>query len=215
MQSLVFSGLESTYSLYPSFSKLLCLLEVEEASKARGRAHDHTHSLDFLQDWQRRLPHLNADFRFVEPVLALRASILRCLLLVVTTDVNSEGGISVEGQKRMQGVVKALSETLFAQSRCAREAANFQVKYVYSLSLHTHTHTHTHTLTLHVNTHTHIYYTYIHTYTLHVHTFTHIHYMFTHTHTHTHTICSHMHIHTLHVHTYTYPHTLQVHTHHT
>lgn len=29
--SLCSSGLESTYSLYPSLSKLLCLLELEEA----------------------------------------------------------------------------------------------------------------------------------------------------------------------------------------
>ena len=70
---------------------------------------------------------MNADFQFVEPVLALRASILRCLLQVGLAEFKDEGGTSVEGRKRMEGIVGALSDTLFSQSRWARQADNFQV----------------------------------------------------------------------------------------
>lgn len=37
ISSLVSSGLESAYSLYPSLSKLLCLLEIEEADSEATR----------------------------------------------------------------------------------------------------------------------------------------------------------------------------------
>ena len=53
VQSLWSTGLESTYGLYPYLSKLLCLLEIEEASVARVSAQDHAHllnDLSFLQD---------------------------------------------------------------------------------------------------------------------------------------------------------------------
>lgn len=130
MQSLWSTGLESTYGLYPSLSKLLCLLEIEEASAARAPSPDHTHSLkdlSFLQDWQDRLSHLNSDLQFVEPVLAVRGSVLHHLLQVGLAEVGSGGVRSVEERRGVELVYKALSKTLLTHTRWAREAANFQV----------------------------------------------------------------------------------------
>ena len=128
VQSLWSTGLESTYGLYPSLSKLLCLLEIEEASLARTSTPDHTHSLNdlpFIQDWQDRLSHLNSDLQFVEPVLAVRGSVLHHLLQVT---LRSDGGVLQVGERRkVESLYKALSKTLLTHSRWAREATNFQV----------------------------------------------------------------------------------------
>lgn len=131
VQSLWSTGLESTYGLYPSLSKLLCLLEIEEASMARTSTPDHTHMLNdlsFVQDWQDRLSHLNSDLQFVEPVLAVRGSVLHHLLQVALRSDGGGGGVvQVSERRKVESLYKALSKTLLTHSRWAREATNFQV----------------------------------------------------------------------------------------
>ena len=139
VQSLWSTGLESTYGLYPSLSKLLCLLEIEESSMARAPSPDHSHSLrdlSFLHDWDDRLSHLNSDLQFVEPVLAVRGSVLHHLLQVGLAELDGEGGggrgesgVRAEERKGVELVYKALSKTLLTHARWAREAANFQVSF--------------------------------------------------------------------------------------
>jgi len=127
VKTLLSTSLESTYSLYPFLSKLLCLLEIEEASAARVSLPDHSRplqSLSFLKDWEKRYPHINSDFQFIEPVLALRASLLHCLLEVGKKyDVKH----SKEKHDLITGASKALKDVLFKLSRSAREASNYQV----------------------------------------------------------------------------------------
>ncbi len=138
MECLCSSGLESAYSLYPSLSKLLCLLEIEEASAAHcPSTSDHPHALgdlSFLQDWQDRLPHLNSDLMFVEPVLAVRGSVLHSLLQVGSDEIRGvAGGVTsapVEQRRKVERVFTALSETLLTHSRWAREAENYQVSMI-------------------------------------------------------------------------------------
>ena len=132
ISSLCSTGLESTYGLYPSLSKFLCLLEMEEActmSCDHGTTDHSLHNLPFLQNWQERLSHLNSDFQFVEPVLALRGSVLHCLLQVSAAEMRREGSVSVEQKRTVESIFKALSETLLTHSRWAREATNYQVSY--------------------------------------------------------------------------------------
>ncbi len=131
------TGLESTYGLYPSLSKFLCLLEIEEASSGCGITSDHVHyinDISFLKDWQERLPHLNSDFQFVEPVLAVRGSVLHCLLQVSAGEMSCEGAsVPVEQRRMVEGVFEALRETLLTHSRLAREATNYQVSLMSDL----------------------------------------------------------------------------------
>lgn len=131
IQSLCSTGLESTNDLYPSLSKSLCLLEIEEASAAHTPTPDHSHSLSdlaFLQDWQDRLSFLNSDFQFVEPVLAVRGSVLHQLLQVGVAETSENSGVPVEQKRKVECVFEALKTTLLTHSRLAREAANYQVR---------------------------------------------------------------------------------------
>lgn len=126
VQSLWSTGLESTSGLYPSLSKLLCLLELEEASMARPP--DSQNQLSFLPEWQDRLSHLNTDLQFVEPVLAVRGSVLHHLLQVgLVEDRCGDGESHAFNRQRLEQVYSALSETLLTHARWTREAANFQV----------------------------------------------------------------------------------------
>ncbi len=127
VQSLVSTGIESTYSLYPFLSKLLCLLEIEEASSAHLPSPDHSQMLydtSFLSKWENRRLHINSDFQFVEPVLALRASVLHNLLEVGRQDTEQH---SKEKDDFIGELSRALVDVLFNISRAAREAETFQV----------------------------------------------------------------------------------------
>lgn len=133
IQSLCSTGLESTYSLYPSLSKFLCLLEIEEASMVHNptTTADSDHNpLPFLLSWKDRLSHLDSDFQFVEPVLAVRGSVLHRLLQVGANEAKADDMVVLELKRRVEVIFKALSDTLLTHSRWAREAANYQVSYV-------------------------------------------------------------------------------------
>jgi hypothetical protein len=107
------------------------LLEIEESSVSRAPSPDHTHSLkelSFLQDWEDRLSCLNSDLQFIEPVLAVRGSVLHHLLQVGLAEAGPGGGVAGgEERKKVELVYRALSKTLLTHTRWAREAANFQV----------------------------------------------------------------------------------------
>ena len=130
IRSLCSTGLESTYSLYPSLSKLLSLLELEEASQST--LSDHTPSssqdMDFLKDWTDRLPYLDSDFQFVEPVLALRHSTIHCLLRAAGQEVNSHGDENVTVRRKVEGLFGAVRDNLLTQAKLAREAGRYQVR---------------------------------------------------------------------------------------
>ena len=139
IQSLSCTGLESTYSLYPSLSRLLSLLEVEEAGSSLHQhlqlanpttTHNHVnhdHSLDFIKDWKERLPLLNSDFQFVEPVLATRCSLLYCLLQSAAVEVKGQCSTPPTGvQRRVEHLFDALTESLLMRAKFAREAGSFQ-----------------------------------------------------------------------------------------
>lgn len=134
IQSLCSTGLESTYDLYPSLSKFLCLLEIEEASTTYSSYHSSSHShstedLSFLKDWQDRLSFLNSDFQFVEPVLAVRCSVLHQLLQVGVAETKAGGNVPIEQTRRVERMFEALHSTLLCHSRQARESANYQVRF--------------------------------------------------------------------------------------
>ena len=107
--------------MYPSLGRLLSLLELEEA----GSSSD----LHFLVDWKQRLPYMDSDFQFVEPVLALRSSVLHGLLVRSSHEGNSAEGeeLPVEIRRKREGLFAALTETLLTQARMAREAGQYQV----------------------------------------------------------------------------------------
>ena len=127
IQPLCSGGLESTYSLYPSLSKLLSLLELEEASTSVlvSPQSSQDAGLGFLDDWAVRLPHLDCDYQFVEPVLAQRHSILHCLLQAAGRE--GKGRSDVWTRRRVEGLFGAIRDNLLTQAQLAREAGRYQV----------------------------------------------------------------------------------------
>ena len=131
--SLCSTGLESTYGLYPYLSQLLSLLEVEEASSSlqqhltlANTSSARDQSLEFIKDWRERLPLLNSDFQFVEPVLATRCSLLHCLLQSAAREVKGQVSAPAELRRRVEHLFDALTESLLMRAEFAREAGSFQ-----------------------------------------------------------------------------------------
>ena len=125
MSELCSAGLESTYSLYPFLSQLLCVLELEEAGAEVSLP---SQDLPFLQDWKQRLPFLDSDFQFVEPILTLRCSVLHCLLSSATSTSEGAGGFPhLSDRRTMESVFAALTDTLLTLSTLAQEASKYQV----------------------------------------------------------------------------------------
>ena len=98
--------------------------------------HTHTHwcssipSADptFLSDWKKRLPYIkDSDFQFVEPVLALRSSILHSLLRRTTMECAQETSPPIHLRRRVERVFGGLTDTLLTRARLAREAGRYQV----------------------------------------------------------------------------------------
>lgn len=132
IHSLCSTGLESTYSLYPFLSKLLCLVELEEASGMREATQSNEDSLPFLKDWKERLLLLDNDFQFVEPVLSLRCAVLHSLLQSYASEVKSRVSPPVALRRKTECVFEALTQTLLTQTRLARDATKFQVGFFHS-----------------------------------------------------------------------------------
>ena len=128
-QFLCSTGLESTYSVYPFLSKLLCLVEMEEASKTREAALKED-DLFFLRDWKERLLLLDNDFQFVEPVLAVRCAVLHSLLQSCASEVKGCVSPPTEMRRKTECLFEALTQTLLTQTRLARDAAKFQVSLI-------------------------------------------------------------------------------------
>ncbi len=121
LQPLCGGSLESTYSLYPSLSKLLSLLELEEASVSPPDS-----ELGFLADWALRLPHLDCDYQFVEPVLALRHAVLNSLLRATGRE-GRERDLDVGTKRKLERLFEAIKDNLLIQAQLAREAGRYQV----------------------------------------------------------------------------------------
>lgn len=85
----------------------------------------------FLRNWKERLPYMDSDFQFVEPVLALRASVLHGLMCRSVAEVGREAGreagSSLGARRKVEQLFGLLTETLFTQAKLAREAARYQV----------------------------------------------------------------------------------------
>ena len=69
----------------------------------------------------------------MEPVLAVRGSVLHSLLQVSLTEIEEGGDVPVEQRRNVESVFKALRDTLLTHSRRARKAAKFQVSFVYCM----------------------------------------------------------------------------------
>lgn len=74
---------------------------------------------------------MDSDFQFVEPVLALRASVLHGLMCrsagEVGREAGREAGSSLGARRKVEQLFGLLTETLFTQAKLAREAARYQV----------------------------------------------------------------------------------------
>lgn len=125
IESLCSTGLESTYALYPALSQLLSLLEVEEAASLLT---DHSHLPDQLfKEWKDRLPLLNSEFQFIEPVLATRCSLLYCLLQNAAAEVKGQVAPHMDLRRRVDHLFEALTESFLTRVDFAREAGAYQV----------------------------------------------------------------------------------------
>ena len=98
--------------------------------------HTHTHwcssvsSPDptFLSDWKKRFPYIkDSDFQFVEPVLALRSSILHSLLRRTAVECAQEASPPIHLRRKVERVFGELTDTLLTRARLAREAGRYQV----------------------------------------------------------------------------------------
>lgn len=125
MRSFCCTSLESTCSLYPLLSQLLCLLEVEEASSLLASSADRIPA--FVREWKERLPLLNSDFQFIEPVLATRCSLLYCLLQNAAAEVKGQSCPPVEVCRKVDHLFDALNESLLTRVEFARQAGCYQV----------------------------------------------------------------------------------------
>ena len=85
-------------------------------------------NLTYLSDWKNRLPYMDSDFQFVEPVLTLRSSILHSLLRRTAMECGREASPPVSLRRRVERLFAALTDTLLTQARLAREAGSYQVR---------------------------------------------------------------------------------------
>ena len=116
----------NTYTLTPSHHTLCTHIFT----------HTHTHWCSsvsvadptFLSDWKKRLPYIkDSDFQFVEPVLALRSSILHSLLRRMAVECAQEVSPPIHLRRKVERVFGGLTDTLLTQARLAREAGRYQV----------------------------------------------------------------------------------------
>ena len=124
MSSLCSASLESTYSLYPSLTRLLCLLEVEEAGSLLT---NNSPTDQLVKNWRERLALLNSDFQFVEPVLAARCALLHSLLHSAAAEVKGQPSPPNEIRRKVVSLYEALSDGLLIRAESAREAGSYQV----------------------------------------------------------------------------------------
>ena len=104
--------------------------------------HTHTHTCSvsaadptFLSDWKKRLPYImDSDFQFVEPVLALRSSILHSLLCRMAVECAQETSPPIHLRRRAERVFGGLTDTLLTQARLARESGRYQASNSPSLT---------------------------------------------------------------------------------
>jgi len=75
MDDIAHVSLESVRSVYPSLSRLQCIVELENFGSIMNSTDD-----SMIDIWKERFPLPDNDFEFLEPVLALRTSMLQTLV---------------------------------------------------------------------------------------------------------------------------------------
>eukprot|EP00058_Branchiostoma_floridae_P018809 XP_002604298.1 hypothetical protein BRAFLDRAFT_88587 [Branchiostoma floridae] len=111
---LASTGLESARSVYPHLVRLRCLIELQDFKTLVTDSTSCDDARQLVQKWEAQTPLLQNDFDFVEPVLALRSTLLQLA-----------GGAG--GGERGAVLREALVTHLEMLARCARKAARFQV----------------------------------------------------------------------------------------
>nr|ACG68443.1 ataxia telangiectasia mutated protein [Branchiostoma floridae] len=118
---LASTGLESARSVYPHLVRLRCLIELQDFKTLVTDSTSCDDARQLVQKWEAQTPLLQNDFDFVEPVLALRSTLLQL--------AGGAGGgeRGVGGGERGAVLRDALVTHLERLARCARKAARFQV----------------------------------------------------------------------------------------
>ncbi len=83
----------------------------------------------FLRNWKERLPYMDSDFQFIEPVLALRSSVLHGLMCRSVAEVGKEAGHHLDRRRKVEELFGLLTDTLLTQAHLAREASSYQVSW--------------------------------------------------------------------------------------
>ncbi|CAH3032263.1 unnamed protein product [Porites lobata] len=117
MDEVAHVSLESVRSVYPALTRLQCVVELESFGFAiNGK------DASMVEMWNERFPLPDNDFEFLEPLLALRTSMLQTLVKLRQDKVNSPEGIL-----QLARAYKDLATHLEMQAKVARRANNPQV----------------------------------------------------------------------------------------
>ncbi|XP_078699305.1 serine-protein kinase ATM-like [Branchiostoma floridae x Branchiostoma belcheri] len=123
---LASTGLESARSIYPHLVRLRCLTELQDFKTLVTDSTSCEDARQLVQKWEGQTPLLQNDFDFVEPVLALRSTLLQLGGGVGERGVGV-GERGVGGGDRCAVLREALVTHLERLARCARKAARYQV----------------------------------------------------------------------------------------
>lgn len=110
-------SLESVRSVYPSLTRLQCLVELESFGNSINSAEN-----SLVDVWNERFPLPDNDFEFLEPLLALRSSMLQTLVIL-----RSKKNDSREDVINLARAYKDFAVHLEMQAKMARRSNNPQV----------------------------------------------------------------------------------------
>jgi len=114
MDDIAHVSLESVRSVYPSLSRLQCIVELENFGSIINGTED-----SLVDIWNERFPLPDNDFEFLEPVLALRTSMLQTLVTLRRLKSHSP--------EKLARAYKDLAIHLEMQAKRARWSHNPQV----------------------------------------------------------------------------------------
>ncbi|XP_074626555.1 serine-protein kinase ATM-like isoform X2 [Acropora palmata] len=117
MQEVAHVSLESVQSVYPSLTRLQCLVELENFAQNIDSA-----ETNLVDVWEERFPLPDNDFEFLEPLLALRTSMLQTRVKVMSKDSDRP-----EDVMKLAGAYKDFAVHLEMQAKMARQSNNPQV----------------------------------------------------------------------------------------
>ncbi|XP_066028150.1 serine-protein kinase ATM isoform X2 [Pocillopora verrucosa] len=117
MDDIAHVSLESVRSVYPSLTRLQCIVELENFGNMMNSTEDN-----MVDIWNERFPLPDNDFEFLEPSLALRTTMLHTVVKLRYGKRNDAGGLMRLGRS-----YKDLATHLEMQARLARRSHNPQV----------------------------------------------------------------------------------------